>query len=483
MSIHNEKLEKYREFLKGKSASVLGVGISNIPLIGFLLDNGVKVTARDRRSEKELSENTSLEIEKLKSKGVSFVTGEAYLDGIREDIVFKSPGIRYDEKQILDAYKNGSLITSEMEAFISLCPSKIIAVTGSDGKTTTTTLVSELLKAAGKKVWLGGNIGHPLLSEIGNISPDDFTVLELSSFQLHTVNRFENKGLPFAKIEFPDVGIITNVTPNHLNWHIDMEEYANAKKAVFTNMKKGGLLVTNALCERTAEYEKQALKMGLETRMFSSDGSDTFISFKDDSIYFGKKKIIDRCDIMLPGKHNVENYMAAIGAVYDYVNIADIESVAKSFGGVEHRLELIREKDGVKFFNSSIDSTPTRTLAALSCFGSNYDGRIILILGGKDKNLDFTLLGETICRRHIKTFISHDTPEKKVEKSIRENENYDENKCRVTVCSCFDEAVKAAGESAGNDDVVLLSPALTSFDEFSNFEMRGKRFKSIVNSL
>lgn len=482
MSYQNARLSQYKEFLMGKTASVIGVGISNIPLIEFLIKNGVKVTARDMKSFDELSSINPKVID-LKNGGVNFVLGEEYLADIKEDIVYKSPGIRYDKEEIVKAVENGSLITSEMEAFLSLCPSKIIAVTGSDGKTTTTTLIAKILEAAGKKVWLGGNIGRPLLSEIENITPDDFTVLELSSFQLHTVNKFENAGLPFAKIEFPDVAVVTNVTPNHLNWHTDMEEYTEAKKAVFTYIKEGGVLVTNIGNDITSNFGTEAKLGGLKTRMFSAKNNSGNLHITGDTIYYGMKPIIEASDILLPGKHNVENYMAAIGATYDFVTPEDVKKVATTFGGVEHRLEYVKTVKGVKYYNGSIDSSPARTMAALSAFGSDYKGKIVLLLGGKDKNLDFTELASVICKKVKAVFISHDTEEKKVYNTIINDENYDAEKLHVEICDGFDDNFRKASEFAEEGDIVLLSPAMTSFDEFLNFEVRGKHFKQLVQNL
>lgn len=482
MSYQNEKLSQYKDFLKGKTASVIGVGISNIPLIEFLLKNNVKVTARDMKSFEELSSINPKVID-LKNQGVNFVLGEEYLSDIKEDIVYKSPGIRYDKEEIVKAVENGSLITSEMEAFLSLCPSKIIAITGSDGKTTTTTLIAKILEASGKKVWLGGNIGRPLLSEIENITPDDFTVLELSSFQLHTVNKFENEGLPFAKIEFPDVAVVTNVTPNHLNWHIDMDEYTEAKKAVFTYIKENGVLVTNIGNDITSNFGTEAKLGGLKTRMFSVKNNSGNIHMTGDTIYYGMKPIIEASDIILPGKHNIENYMAAIGATYDFVTPEDVKKVATTFGGVEHRLEYVKTVKGVKYYNGSIDSSPARTMAALSAFGSEYKGRIVLLLGGKDKNLDFTELASVICNKVKAVFISHDTEEKKVYNTIIGDENYNEDKLHVEICDGFDDNFRKASEFAEEGDIVLLSPAMTSFDEFLNFEVRGKHFKELVQNL
>lgn len=483
MAYVNEKLKIYREYLNGKNVSVIGVGISNIPLIDFLLDAGANVVARDAKDFGVLSANPSLNVKFLTEKGVKFVTGEEYLSDICEDIIFKSPGIRYDVPEIAEAVNNGAVLTSEMEAFLSLCPSKIIAITGSDGKTTTTTLTAKILEEAGHRVFLGGNIGKPLLSEIDNITPEDFTVLELSSFQLHTVNRFENKDLPFSHITFPDTAIVTNVTPNHLNWHTDMQEYIDAKKAVFTSMKQNGRLVTNALCSVTEEFARFAKSKGFETLTFRSDGENGNICIKDGAIYLEDEKILDTSDIVLPGKHNVENYMAAIAAVYPYVTKDAVRHVATTFGGVEHRLELVRTHNGVKYYNSSIDSTPARTSAALSCFDEAMNGRIVLILGGKDKNLDFSQLGDVICKKVKQVYISHDTPENKMYNCVVNSTFYDSNKTGVSVCEGFDDAVKHACSFAQSGDVVVLSPAATSFDEFSNFEERGRRFKTLVNSL
>ncbi len=482
MSYINQKLVEYKKFLKGKRVSVIGVGISNIPLIEFLLDNGASVVARDMKSFEELVKiNPKLEF--LRDRGASFVTGENYLSRLDEDVVFKSPGIRFDKEEIVKAYEGGSIITSEMEAFLSLCPSKIIAITGSDGKTTTTTLTAKILEAAGKKVWLGGNIGKPLLSEIEKIMPEDFTVLELSSFQLHTINKFENSGLPFSKITFPNVAVVTNVTPNHLNWHSDMDEYIEAKRAIYSHMSKEGVLVANCGNDVTSAFCDNASLAGLSTRTFSVKNPSGNIHIVGDTIYCGIKKIIKTTDIILPGKHNIENYMAAIGATLDFVSPDDVKRVAESFGGVEHRLEFVKEFEGVKYYNSSIDSSPARTTAALSAFGKELDKRIVLMLGGKDKNLDFTELAEVVCDKVKAVFISHDTEDKKVETAIKGCEKYDEEKLYVLSCNGFDDAFEKASKYAVEGDILLLSPAMTSFDEFHNFEMRGKRFKSLVASL
>ena len=488
MPYTNEKLEVYKQFLKGKTASVIGVGISNIPLIDFLLKNGVKVTARDKKSMEKLMENKNLDVERLKEAGVCFVTGEEYLADISEQIVYKSPGVRYDKPEIIKAYENGALITSEMEAFISLCPSKIIAVTGSNGKTTTTSVIAKILENAGKKVWLGGNIGKPLLSEIENISQSDFSVLELSSFQLHTINRFENKGLPFAKITFPDVAVITNISPNHLDWHEDMEEYAVSKKTIFSHMSDSGKVVINRKSdEYSLSFAFNAADNGLEVRTFSAydDGAQGLNASYDtekDAITVNNREVVKRRDIIVPGMHNVENYMAAILATYDFVQNESVVKTAKEFSGVAHRMEFVTKKNGVCFYNGSIDSSPSRTLAALSCFGKEYDGRINIILGGYDKQIPFDELAEPICERKIRAFITGATADK-IYQAIQSSEIYKQKGAFLVRCDNFENAVRQASEAAVPGDVVLLSPACASFDEFDNFEKRGEKFKELVKEI
>ena len=479
----NQKLNVYREFLHGKTASVIGVGISNLPLIDFLLENGVKIVARDKKPLEKLASNPKLDVERLRACGVTFVTGENYLDGIAEQIVFKSPGVRYDKPEILKAYEAGSLITSEMEAFLSLCPAKIIAVTGSNGKTTTTTLIAKILENAGKKVWLGGNIGTPLLPHIAEIRPEDFAVIELSSFQLHTVNRFENAGLPFAKITFPDVGVITNVSPNHLDWHTDMEEYAVSKRAVFTHMAKTGVVVTNRCSdEYTARFAAEASAEGLTVRTFSVyDGVSAHGASMDAerNLLIDGEKLMTADDIRLPGLHNVENYMTAALATKDFVTADAVIKTARSFMGVPHRMELVAERDGTRYFNGSIDSSPSRTAAALSCFGKEYDGRIHIILGGYDKHIPFDALAEPICTKKCRAYITGATAEK-ITAAIEASPLYNPAETWLIRCADFDAAVRAACAAALPGDVVLLSPACASFDAFDNFEKRGERFRLLV---
>lgn len=450
---------EFTESVNGKKIDVVGIGISNLPLISLLHKNGAIVTALDKRTREQLGD-TALELEK---KGIRIVTGENYLDSLTGEIIFKTPGLRFDAPQLLDAKERGAKITSEMEVFCSVCPAHIIAITGSDGKTTTTTLIGKMLEAADYKVWVGGNIGTPLLSLTNQMTPDDYVVLELSSFQLHTMN--------FS----PEVAVVTNISPNHLDMHKDYAEYIDAKKNIFINQKPGSRLILNLDNSVTSQFCGNG-----ETIYFSRYNSEADIYIKNNEIVYKGDPVLNVNDIKIPGMHNVENYMAAIGAVGSLVSQSTIMKIAKSFGGVEHRIELVRTVNGVKYYNSSIDSSPNRTINTLSVF----DKKVIMISGGKDKGIPYDSLGAAIAE-HVKTLILIGATSDKILKSLNDEINRTGNGVDVTVfhASAYREAVQLAAENAQPGDVVLLSPASTSFDMFKNFEERGKLFKDIVNEL
>ncbi len=475
----NEKLERYRAYLCGKTCAVLGVGVSNIPLIKFLLESGAFVVARDKKSLEALSENPALDIKGLTAQGVRFVTGENYLADISEEVIFKTPGLRSDVPEIA-ARKNDSVITSEMEAFLSICPCRIIAVTGSDGKTTTTTLVAKILEQAGHTVHLGGNIGKPLLYETPKMRPSDFAVLELSSFQLHSIG-FYSSNLPVELVDFPDVAIVTNVSPNHLDWHTSYDEYAESKKAIFSRLRKGGKLVTNAANDITISFAKEAEACGKKVCLFSAKIKTDGYFADDTSIYKNGDKVLLRTDIKLPGVHNAENYMAAMAATEDYVTPEDVRAVATTFGGVEHRLEFVATINGADYYNSSIDSSPSRTIAAVSSFPDSEDKKLILIMGGYDKNIPYTPIGEPVCRKSKAVFLCGATADK-IEAAIKEASNFNES-TKIFKFSDFRETVIAARNFSKSGDKVILTPASASFDLFKNFDERGKFFKSIVHQL
>ncbi len=452
----NEMLREFSDKIKDKTVAVIGIGISNRSLIGFLQRLGAKVSAYDRKTKEELGSI----YDELTAKGVKLTLGDGYLDEITEDVVFKTPGMRFDVPALENARARGAWVTSEMEVFFDVCPAHIIAVTGSDGKTTTTTLVYKFLEAAGKKVRLGGNIGKPILADVEGITEDEWVVLELSSFQLHTMRKS------------PDIAIITNITPNHLDVHKDYQEYIDAKKNIMAYQNSDNLLVTNAYNDETKKIVAEARG---SVRTFSAYTNADF-ELKNDAICGFGEELLKISDIKIPGMHNVENYMTAMAAVYDIVPKDVFVKVAREFGGVEHRIELVRELDGVKYYNSSIDSSPNRTLNTLKVFGDN----VVMIAGGKDKGIPYDEVGKPIVE-HVKVLILIGKTADKIEEAVKSADN--SGKVKILRATAYEEAVLLAKNNSQSGDVVILSPASTSFDMFNNFEERGNLFKRIVNEL
>lgn len=458
-------IQDYLARLQGKRVAVVGIGVSNTPLIKLLLRAGVSVTACDKCSREDLGGKA----EELESLGAKLRLGEDYLKGLNHDVIFRTPGLRPDVPEFQAARERGSLITSEMEVFLQVCPCKTIAVTGSDGKTTTTTIIAELLKAAGYTTYLGGNIGRPLLSDAVGMEPGDVAVLELSSFQLMTMTE-----------KSADITVVTNVTPNHLDVHKSMDEYIEAKRNVFAHQDSDGLVVLNQDNEITRSFAAQAPGRVMMFSRKESPAQGAFI--KDDAIWVanraGSRMVLPLSGIKLPGDHNVENYMAAIAAVDGLVPDLVIRAFAAEFGGVEHRIELVRTLNGVRYYNDSIASSPARTIAGLRSFKE----QVILIAGGYDKNLDYTEVGEEICK-HVKQLFLSGATAQKIRDAVERAPSYDPAKLPITLCDGFREAVLAAHTAAGEGDVVILSPASASFDQFKNFMERGKAFKEIIRGL
>ena len=456
-------LRDYVDSLRNKTVAVLGIGVSNTPLVRLLLDHGIRVTACDKRTREELGALA----DELEGAGCALRLGPDYLEGLHEDVIFRTPGLRPDTPQIAAAVANGSVLTSEMEAFFQVCPCPIIAVTGSDGKTTTTTIIAELLKAAGNTVWLGGNIGHPLLCDAEGMQPHDYAVLELSSFQLMTMDRS------------PHIAVVTNLAPNHLDIHRDMAEYVAAKENIFRHQTSGDIAVFNADNAITAE---QSTRAAGRSRRFSRQSplSDGVFLRGDDIVCRGpegERVIMQASDIRIPGVHNVENYMAAIAAVDGLVPDAVIRDFARSFGGVEHRIELVRTLHGVRYYNDSIASSPSRTIAGLRSF----PGKVILIAGGYDKHIPFDVLGPEVTA-HVKLLVLCGATAGKIRAAVEAAPDYRPGHPEIIEVTPFRAAVEAARDRAVPGDVVTLSPACAAFDQFKNFAERGKVFKEIVRS-
>ena len=447
--------ERYFNSLQGKKIAVLGLGVSNRPLVRLLLEFGCDVTGCDKTPREKLDEEVLL----LEREGCRLRVGEGYLDGVEADVVFRTPGMHPGNPAIEALRRRGAEITSEMEVFFELAPCFIVAVTGSDGKTTTTTLIAEMLKAEGKTVWLGGNIGTPLLPLCRQMKPEDYAVVELSSFQLMDMKRS------------PQRAVVTNLAPNHLDVHRDMEEYVQAKKNIFRFQNPGDLLVLNADNAITASFTGRG-----ETHFFSRKDRTNCVWEENGVIYRRGEKVLASEEILIPGTHNVENYMAAIAAVDGLVCDETIRQVARNFGGVEHRIELVRVKDGVKFYNDSIASSPSRTIAGLRSFTQ----KVILIAGGYDKHIPYDVLGPEICAHVSKLFLCGATAGK-IRSAVEQAEGTE--KPEITDCGDFENAVRTAAAAAKGGDIVLMSPASASFDQFKNFMVRGECFKRIVKEL
>lgn len=458
-------------WLCGKTCAVLGLGVSNLPLIDFLLSYGVTVTARDQKCREDLGETAV----RLEEKGVRLILGDGYLADLNEEVIFRSPGIRPDLPPLARAAANGATILTEMELFFSLTSALTVGITGSDGKTTTTTLTSLFLKAErelqeGGKVFLGGNIGSPLLPLVEDMTDRDVAVVELSSFQL------------FDMMHSPVRAAVTNLSPNHLDWHRDEEEYAAAKTNIFRH-GQNRMLVTNAENETAMRLAKNCQA---PVTLFSSvrpsealpktEGGcvtleDGWIAFSRNGV---KKRILYAKDILLPGRHNLENYMTAIALTEGLVSTEAIRRVATTFKGVEHRLELVRVVNGVKYYNSSIDSSPTRTAAALSALSE----KPIVICGGYDKQIPFAPLARALKERAKAVVLTGAT-----QNAIREALELSGADLPIYTEPIFANAVAKASEIAREGDTVLLSPACASFDAFRNFAERGETFRRLVQAI
>ncbi len=458
-------LTSYLSQYRNKRVAVAGLGVSNRPLIRLLSQAGASILACDKKDRAALGDFAQ-ELDRL---GAELCLGEGYLDRLQGcDVIFRSPGIRPDLPQFQAAIAARAVLTSEMEAFFEVCPCPILAVTGSDGKTTTTTLISELLKAQGHTVHLGGNIGRPLLADAEQMTPADYAVLELSSFQLMTLRRA------------PHVAVVTNLAPNHLDIHRDMEEYIDAKKNIFRAQGPLDRLILNADNPITAAFAGEASGQVCRFSRKSEPVPGVFVRGEEILSTLGgtEQSVLRKSQILLPGEHNVENYMAAIAATWGLCAPETVQRVAETFPGVPHRIEFVREKDGVRYYNSSIDSSPTRTAACLRSF----PGKSIVICGGYDKHIPFAPLGEVLVEK-AKAVVLTGATAGAIQAALEATPGF--RAAALPVCreSDFRQAVLAARDLASPGDVVVLSPACASFDAFPNFAVRGDTFRGIVRAL
>lgn len=450
--------------MQGKRIAFCGAGISNTPLILSFLQQGARVYVCDRRSREQLGELA----DKLEQAGAELRLGEGYLEQLEVEIIFRTPGMSFHLPELEAARKRGIAVTSEMEVFFDLCPATIFAVTGSDGKTTTTTLIAKMLEAEGKTVHIGGNIGKPLLPEIDKISAEDFVVAELSSFQLISMRKS------------PDVAVVTNVAPNHLDVHKDMDEYVEAKKNILLHQNAFSRTVLNRDNEITEGFRQfvrgQSLGFSMERQLHNGawldDGGMLHMAYRGMDV-----PLLHRDEIKIIGDHNVANYLSAIAAVWGYVGVDSIRKVAREFGGVEHRIELVRELNGVKYYNDSIASSPSRTIAGLKAFNQ----KVLLIAGGYDKHIPFEPLAPYIVEKVKRLYLCGATADK-LESTVRSYEGYN-GEPEIIRVKDIAEAVSLAHKDAAPGDIVALSPACASFDAFPNFAARGNYFKELVGKL
>lgn len=465
MEYINEKLNEFNKNIKGKKVAVIGLGVSNKPLIEYLYDLGANITVFDNRQQEKIDEDIWEIVENYK---LPFSIGEEYLSKLKGfDYIFRSPSCRPDLPEIIEEVERGAILTSEIEQVLKLTPCKTIGITGSDGKTTTTSLIYEILKRK-HRCFLGGNIGIPLFTKIADMKPEDIVVLELSSFQLMNMNLST------------DIAVVTNITPNHLNVHKDYQEYIDSKANIFTHQNENGLLIINYDNDITRNFSKIANgKVKYFTRREKLPNGVIFdsgvIKSCDNDL---RRHVISQKDIKIRGMHNIENICAAIAATEDLVDAETQKQAISEFTGVEHRLEFVREINGAKWYNDSIASSPNRTIAGLN----SYDERIILIAGGRDKHLDYEPIAKPIIDNVRVLIVMGETADKI--KNAVENELKNQNKqMPIIKVKNVQEAVLEAKTHAQSGEVVLFSPASTSFDMFKNFEERGKKFKEEVMKL
>jgi UDP-N-acetylmuramoylalanine--D-glutamate ligase len=450
--------DEFKNFIKDKDVAVVGIGVSNTPLIRMLVKLGARVTACDKK------EDIGNLGDKLKSLGVKLYLGENYMDGVLEcNVIFRTPSLRPDNEYLKKARTNGAYITSEMLEFLKYCPAKIFGITGSDGKTTTTSLAAEMLKVNGNRVFLGGNIGTPLFDKIEEITSSDFVVVELSSFQLMDCN------------VSPDIAVITNLSPNHLDIHKDMDEYVNTKKNIFLYQDKDGVVILNRDNEITYSIRSEVKR---NLRMFSVKNTDTFAYLQGEDLMIDGTRICAIDEVKLPGMHNIQNLLTAFCTVYGYASVDSMRKVATTFTGVEHRMEFVREINGVKIYNDAMGTSPTRTINNLRHFKKN----VILIAGGYDKNIPFDELAREGFSS-IKTLVLMGSTKDKIKKAFENEMNLRNENLPIVIADSLEDAVQKSLDTAKPGDVITLSPACAAFDMFKDYDEKGKKFKEIVMNI
>lgn len=474
----------------GLRVAVVGLGRSNLALAKFLVRHGAVISGRDQKDERELGDQT---VSFMRGLGCDLVLGEGYLEGLEEfDAIFLTPGMRKDFPQIQRARERGVPISGEVPLFLGLCRGKVVGVTGSAGKTTTTSLTGLMFQAGRPKVFVGGNIGTPLIQRVAEIDEESWVVMEISSFQLELATRS------------PHIGVITNFSPDHLNVHDTMENYMEAKANILRFQGPSDFAVLNR--DNVAGWEFGRYVKG-NLAAFSRTQPVPLGAFlgeaeapgrrggpgvgeprcsKDAWVWFrgldGKAApVFPVSSLSIPGRHNLENALAATAAaMLGGVPAEAVRRAAEEFKGVEHRMEMVRELRGVRYWNDSIATAPERAMAALE----TLEGSLVLIAGGYDKGVSFDRLGQAIAdKARVLILIGKTAPKIRsaVEAALASGGVHALE--AIYMCRDLGEAVLKAREEARPGESVILSPACASFDMFRNFEERGRVFKELVAAL
>lgn len=472
----NDKAKQYFDSLKGKKVAFVGMGVANMPCAKFLAGYGIEVYACDKRDKEYIGADLCRELESL---GVKFSLGENYLDILPEmDVVFRSHGILpFQNAWIGECIKRGQTVTTEMEVFFKYCPCKIVAVTGSNGKTTTTTLISKMLEKQGYNVFLGGNIGKALMPELDKICENDIAVVELSSFQLLTMGNMVNK---------PDVSVVTNIECTHQDHHISLDEYVDAKRNILIYQSSNCRTVLNADCDysigNTVYHDMRYDVRGALSQFSIKHKVDNgaYMDTLTGDIYYNDNGtqtfVMNKSDIVVPGDHNIENFTTAICAVWGMVTPDNIRSVAKTFAGVEHRIEFVREFNGVRYYNDSIATSPSRVISGLKAFGT----KIAVIMGGSDKGNDMSEMVPYILK-YVKLLVLNGATADKIYDAVVSSPDYNASEIEIVKVPTMEEALYVAKDKCKSGDIVSLCPACPAFDQFKTFEYRGRKFKELVN--
>ena len=466
MNYTNQKLNEFNDYIRYRKVAIIGLGVSNLPLLDYLYEKKANVTVFDEREYDKIPKDI---IDKITKYGFILHLGNDCLQYLKNfNVIFRSPSCLPTKPELVEEANRGALVTTEVELLMEMCPAKIIGITGSDGKTTTTSLINAILQKGGYKTFLGGNIGTPLFTKLPDITPEDIVVLELSSFQL--------MGMQVS----PQIAVITNITPNHLNIHKDYQEYIDSKKNIFRYQDENGILVLNYDNEITKKCAEEAKgKVIFFSNKTKLDNGyivdDDVIKECDDRV---RKHILNTEDVILRGNHNYQNIATAIAATSSLVDCETAVKAIKEFKPVEHRIEFIREIDGVKWYNDSASSSPSRTLSGINAFKE----KIVLIAGKKKKNLDYTPLAKPIIEK-VKTLILIGQTSGKIYEVVKDELEKENKNLDIYMCETLEETIPIAKKNAGKGDVVLFSPASASFDMFKNFADRGNKFKDLVKGL